>query len=53
MINQHYTELANNYLFSEIARRISAYTAENPQNHIIRMGIGDVTQPLCPAVSPP
>lgn len=50
MINQHYTELANNYLFSEIARRVSAYTAEHPQNRIIRMGIGDVTQPLCPAV---
>ncbi len=49
MINRHYTELANNYLFSEIARRVAAYTAEHPDNHIIRMGIGDVTQPLCAA----
>ena len=49
MINRHYTELANNYLFSEIGRRVAAYTAEHPDNHIIRMGIGDVTQPLCAA----
>lgn len=49
MINRHYTELANNYLFSEIGRRVAAYTAEHPDNRIIRMGIGDVTQPLCAA----
>lgn len=50
MINPHYTELSDNYLFSEIARRVNAYTADHPEQRIIRMGIGDVTKPLCPAV---
>ena len=48
--NNHYTELANNYLFAEIARKVQAFKAENPEVEIISLGIGDVTQPLCPAV---
>ena len=49
-INAHYTELSNNYLFAEIARKVQAFRAENPEAEVISLGIGDVTQPLCPAV---
>lgn len=45
-INDNYRKLPGNYLFSEIARRVSAYQTENPSAKIIRLGIGDVTQPL-------
>ena len=47
-INDNYRKLPGNYLFSEIARRVSAYQSENPSAKIIRLGIGDVTQPLPP-----
>ena len=46
-INKNYTNLTENYLFSEIARKISEYSARNPGTDIIKMGIGDVTLPLC------
>lgn len=49
-INENYQKLPGSYLFAEIARRISAYTAEHPEKKLIKLGIGDVTQPLCPAV---
>lgn len=49
-INQNYLKLPGSYLFSEIARRVSAYTQANPDAKIIRLGIGDVTRPLVPAV---
>lgn len=49
-INEHYTELSSNYLFADIAKRVQAFKAENPKAEIISLGIGDVTQPLCPAV---
>ncbi len=49
-INENYSKLPGNYLFSEIARRIQAYQANHPEADIIRLGIGDVTQPLVPAV---
>ncbi len=49
-INENYQKLPGSYLFAEIARRVKAYQAENPAADIIRLGIGDVTQPLCPAV---
>ncbi len=45
-INENYLKLAGNYLFAEIARRVSKFQAENPDAEIIRLGIGDVTQPL-------
>ncbi len=48
--NGNYSKLTGSYLFSEIARRVTAYTKEHPEADIIRMGIGDVTQPLVPAV---
>jgi LL-diaminopimelate aminotransferase len=48
-INENYLQLPGSYLFSEIARRINKYKEENTQAEIIRLGIGDVTQPLVPA----
>jgi LL-diaminopimelate aminotransferase len=49
-INEHYLKLGGNYLFTEIARRVRAFTAAHPEARLIRLGIGDVTQPLPPAV---
>lgn len=49
-VNENYLKLPGSYLFSEIARRIQAYRADHPEADIIRLGIGDVTQPLAPAV---
>ncbi len=49
-INENYLKLPGSYLFSTIAKKVSAYQEENPEVEIIRLGIGDVTQPLCPAV---
>lgn len=48
-INENFCKLPESYLFSEVARRISAYKEAHPEADIIRMGIGDVTLPLCPA----
>ncbi|MCL2105210.1 MAG: LL-diaminopimelate aminotransferase [Kiritimatiellaeota bacterium] len=48
-INENYTKLQASYLFSEIARRVRAYQAENPGKNVVRLGIGDVTEPLPPA----
>lgn len=49
-INDNYTKLPASYLFSEVARRVNAYQEAHPEVEIIRMGIGDVTRPLCKAV---
>lgn len=49
-INENYGKLPGDYLFAEIARRTAAYTAENPDKTLIKLGIGDVTRPLAPAV---
>lgn len=48
-INDNFTLLAESYLFSEVAKRINAYKEAHPKVDIIRMGIGDVTRPLCKA----
>jgi LL-diaminopimelate aminotransferase len=48
-INENYTKLAASYLFADIARRVGAYTSANPDKPVIRLGIGDVTEPLPPA----
>ena len=45
-INRNYLKLPGSYLFSEIGKRVNAYAAANPDKKIIRLGIGDVTQPL-------
>jgi LL-diaminopimelate aminotransferase len=49
-VNEHYLKLKSNYLFSEIARRVQAFAAAHPEARLIRLGIGDVTRPLAPAV---
>lgn len=49
-INDNFLKLQAGYLFPEIARRVQAYAQANPQHKIIRMGIGDVTEPLPPTV---
>lgn len=49
-VNLNYLKLKSSYLFVEIARRIRAFTEANPDASIIRLGIGDVTRPLPPAV---
>ena len=49
-INEHYLKLPAGYLFPEIGRRVGRFAAEHPEAKIIRMGIGDVTEPLPPAV---
>lgn len=49
-INSNYKNLEESYLFSTVGRKIADYSAKNPDKKIIRMGIGDVTRPLCSAV---
>lgn len=49
-INDNYLKLQGSYLFSTIAKKVAAYSAANPEKEIIRLGIGDVTQPLAPAI---
>ena len=49
-INENYLKLPGSYLFAEIARRVAHFKEENPAADIIRLGIGDVTRPLVPAV---
>ena len=49
-INANYQKLPGSYLFSEIARRVAVYSAEHPEAKLIKLGIGDVTRPLVPAV---
>ena len=49
-INDNYQKLPGSYLFSTIAKKVAAFTAANPDKTIIRLGIGDVTQPLAPAI---
>ena len=45
-LNENYLKLQENYLFSEIAHRVAAYTKQHPEKNVIRLGIGDVTRPL-------
>ncbi len=47
-INENYTKLKASYLFTDIAKRVNAFVAANPAKPIIRLGIGDVTEPLPP-----
>ncbi|MGI6270403.1 MAG: LL-diaminopimelate aminotransferase [Candidatus Howiella sp.] len=49
-INTNYLNLKESYLFAGINKRVAAHTAAHPEQRIIKMGIGDVTRPLCPAV---
>lgn len=50
LINEHFLKLSDNYLFADIAKKVNAYQVTHPKERVISLGIGDVTQPLCPAV---
>lgn len=50
LVNENFLQLQDSYLFSTIAQKRAAYQAAHPEADIISLGIGDVTQPLCPAV---
>lgn len=50
LINEHFLKLQNNYLFSDITKKVNSFKVTHPKEKIIRMGIGDVTRPLAPAV---
>lgn len=49
-VNPNYTKIKESYLFAEVAARTAKYASAHPEAKIIKMGIGDVTLPLCPAV---
>ncbi|RFZ79396.1 LL-diaminopimelate aminotransferase [Lacrimispora amygdalina] len=49
-INENYLKLPGSYLFSTIAKKVNAYIEANPGKKVIRLGIGDVTQPIAPAI---
>jgi LL-diaminopimelate aminotransferase len=50
LVNGNYCNLKETYLFAEIARKVNAFVAANPERKLIRLGIGDVTKPLAPCV---
>lgn len=50
LVNEHFLKLSENYLFADIAKRVNAFRVSHPRQRVISLGIGDVTQPLCPAV---
>lgn len=50
LVNEHFLKLPGNYLFADIAKKVNAFKVSHPQARVISLGIGDVTQPLCPAV---
>lgn len=49
-VNEDYLKLPGSYLFSTISRKVAAFQQANPDKSLIRLGIGDVTQPLAPAI---
>ena len=49
-INENYLNLASNYLFADIAKKVKAFKMQSPDADVISLGIGDVTQPLAPSV---
>lgn len=49
-VNDNYLKLPGSYLFSNIGKKVAAYKAANPDKNVISLGIGDVTQPLAPAI---
>lgn len=50
-INENYANLEQSYLFSTIAKKVNEYAAQNPDKKVVKLGIGDVTLPLCKAVT--
>lgn len=51
LVNEHYLKLSDNYLFEDIAKKVNAFRLSHPKVRVISLGIGDVTRPLCPAVT--
>ena len=49
-VHENYLKLPGSYLFSNIAKKVAAYKSANPDREVISLGIGDVTQPLVPAI---
>ncbi len=49
-VNENFLKIKNNYLFSDIAKRVNAFTSDNQDKKIIKLGIGDVTRPLSPTI---
>lgn len=50
LVNEHFLKIPNNYLFADVAKKVNVFKATHPKADIISMGVGDVTQPLAPAV---
>ena len=50
LVNEHFLKLPNNYLFADIAKKVNAFKVTHAKADVISLGIGDVTQPLAPAV---
>ncbi|MDE7085831.1 MAG: LL-diaminopimelate aminotransferase, partial [Prevotella sp.] len=50
LVNEHFLKLPNNYLFADITKKVNAFRVMNPKADVLSLGIGDVTQPLCPVV---
>ena len=50
LVNIHFLNLQQNYLFADIAKKVNAFKVMHPKADVISLGIGDVTQPLAPAV---
>ena len=50
LVNEEFLKLQSNYLFSDIAKKVNSFKVTHPKSKVIRMGIGDVTHPLAPAV---
>ena len=50
LVNEHFLKLSDSYLFADIAKKVNAYKVSHPHQSVISLGIGDVTQPLAPAV---
>lgn len=50
LVNDHFLKLPNNYLFADVAKTVNAFRVSHPKVDVINLSVGDVTQPLCPAV---
>ena len=50
-VNENFLNLQDSYLFSTVAKKVSEYSAKHPDKKIIKLGIGDVTRPIVPAVA--
>ena len=51
LVNDHFLKIRDTYLFVDIAKKVNAFRVSHPKTRVISLGIGDVTQPLCPAVT--